>query len=1225
MQTIETGSIELLNGSITVVGGTISGTFVGDGGSIIGTVLSSSYATTSSFVSGAYTSQWSLTGSYATTASYALNSAGSVTSAQTASVAVLVSGSGTGSFTGSFTGSATTASFVSGAYTSQWALTSSFATTASFALNSAGSVTSAQTASVAFTLSGSATGTLTGSITGTLLGTGSWASSASVAISASFVSASYVADWAQTAQTSSFVSGAYTAQWALSSSWAPGAFDATVVRGYSGSFTGSVTGALKGSSSFAQTASYGVTTKDIGGGDLSYQTNWMPTWGNINAKPYILNTAPMWWAPSPIRWDLSGTIYAHADISAAGDFYAPGRLTLNKESRYATTARVAEITGSMEVNGAITASSGFFGTASWASSASFVSGAYTARWALSAQTAVGNAGTATALATARLINGTSFDGTANIATTSSWTTMTSIPIGLVSQSAQINSGTFSGSVTGALQGTSSWAQSASFAISASFVSGAYTAQWAKTADSSSFVSGAYTAKWALSAQSAVGNAGTATALATARLINGVSFDGTANIATTASWTGMTNIPVGLVSGAAQINTGSFSGSFSASTPNNGITGSVTGALLGTSSWAQSSSFVSGAYTAQWAKVTDTASFVSGAYTAQWALSASWAPGAFDATVSRGYTGSFTGSVTGALQGSSSYALSSSYARVAQSVLDGAAFDATVVRGYSGTFSGSADNATSFFGTASYALASPGGGGDWSTLTNKPVGIISGGIQYGYDITGSTYISGVISSSEGFWLDNGDIKYEDNIERLTISGSIVTTGSFRIGKETAFDANNPAGLEISASSKISVNMVNMKGALNNYLQLNIQNTSASVSASSDIVATNDAGTEIGNYINMGINSTTFISNGNGLGGPNDAYLYTTSSTGDLYVGNVGGGANNNVKIFAGAGFDAGTNTHIFVSSSGKVGIGMAGSQTGSIINALQVDGNVSASSYTSSFNNAVGYFGTASWAATSSFVSGAYTAQWALSSSFVSRSYTADWALLGQSAISSTFATTASFANTFTVGKGAVSTDNLTVSGGFDNTGSMYVTGNIWVTGAGITGSYTGAASGVFYGTAGAGTSFVGTASMALTQSLIQSLTSASYASASSTASSLLSVGAPGVQVINKFAFANILLVASSASFLSTDAVGIAGIKKIATGALEVYWNPAFATSNSYAVQVQAYGYTGSTTLAVANMRRAFIPYQSQSATTISIQCVDETSTTHLTKDPWKYSIMAWGY
>jgi hypothetical protein len=68
----------------------------------------------------------------------------------------------------------------------------------------------------------------------------------------------------------------------------------------------------------------------------------------------------------------------------------------------------------------------------------------------------GNASTstvATTLQTARLINGTSFNGSSNIIITGSYTTLTNIPVGIVSSSVQINTGSFTGSLNGIATGS----------------------------------------------------------------------------------------------------------------------------------------------------------------------------------------------------------------------------------------------------------------------------------------------------------------------------------------------------------------------------------------------------------------------------------------------------------------------------------------------------------------------------------------------------------------------------------------------------------------------------------------------------------------------------------------------------------------------------------------------------------------------------------------------------
>lgn len=131
--------------------------------------------------------------------------------------------------------------------------------------------------------------------------------------------------------------------------------------------------------------------------------------------------------------------------------------------------------------------------------------------------------------------------------------------------------------------------------------------------------------------------------------------------------------------------------------------------------------------------------------------------------------------------------------------------------------------------------------------------------------------------------------------LTTSSLYQSSSNIGIGV-TAFNSTNPEKLLVSGST---INTIVGKANLNNYTQLNIVNTNAGTAASADVVATNDTGTENGNYVNMGINSSTFAATATSVGGPNDAYLYNTGSAGaNLWVGNTTPGANSSIKFFAG---------------------------------------------------------------------------------------------------------------------------------------------------------------------------------------------------------------------------------------------------------------------------------------------------------------------------------------
>jgi hypothetical protein len=159
------------------------------------------------------------------------------------------------------------------------------------------------------------------------------------------------------------------------------------------------------------------------------------------------------------------------------------------------------------------------------------------------------------------------------------------------------------------------------------------------------------------------------------------------------------------------------------------------------------------------------------------------------------------------------------------------------------------------------------------------------------------------------LNQGLILSTNSDEKVYIS----TGGTFGLGTNL-IDSIAPETLHISAHTNSSYNLISAHGNVNNYLQLNLRNESSGTSASSDIVATNNTGTETSNYIDMGINSSTFTTGI--VGTANDAYLYSTGR--ELWIGNATTGSTGNVRIFAG---DAATSTDIFISgSSGFVGIG-----------------------------------------------------------------------------------------------------------------------------------------------------------------------------------------------------------------------------------------------------------------------------------------------------------------
>lgn len=117
---------------------------------------------------------------------------------------------------------------------------------------------------------------------------------------------------------------------------------------------------------------------------------------------------------------------------------------------------------------------------------------------------------------------------------------------------------------------------------------------------------------------------------------------------------------------------------------------------------------------------------------------------------------------------------------------------------------------------------------------------------------------------------------------------------RVGIGTAtFNSSNPEKLLVDAGYTNSYNLISAKGIINNSLQLNVQNSSPSASASTNIIAKADNGTPIANFVNMGINSSSYTGNSL-LGGANNAYLYSTGN--DFIIGNAS--QNKQLIFFAG---------------------------------------------------------------------------------------------------------------------------------------------------------------------------------------------------------------------------------------------------------------------------------------------------------------------------------------
>lgn len=143
---------------------------------------------------------------------------------------------------------------------------------------------------------------------------------------------------------------------------------------------------------------------------------------------------------------------------------------------------------------------------------------------------------------------------------------------------------------------------------------------------------------------------------------------------------------------------------------------------------------------------------------------------------------------------------------------------------------------------------------------------------------------------GFYFDGAD-KILVSTGGTAFGGWNTARAEFEIGPQIGFVPTNQALISSTAN-------------YNSYAQAILQNFSAGADASTDLVISNDAGTDSTNYLDLGLNSTGYTAGF--FGGARDGYLYVTGSDageGNLVLGtlqsttkvriNVGGGASTNM--------------------------------------------------------------------------------------------------------------------------------------------------------------------------------------------------------------------------------------------------------------------------------------------------------------------------------------------
>lgn len=573
-----------------------------------------------------------------------------------------------------------------------------------------------------------------------------------------------------------------------------------------------------------------------------------------------------------------------------------------------------------------------------------------------------------------------------------------LPSGIVSSSVQINTGSFTGSFTGSLLGSSSYALSSSWAarsVSASYAGTDWNVVNNKPAGivsgSAQYNTGSYTGSFT---GSLLGSSSYALSSSWAARSVSASYAGT-------DWNAINNKPT-VVSASAQINTGSFTGSFTGSLLGsasyaltssyamNGGSGGVSSSYAITSSYASLAQNVLGSITsASWAAYAVTASYFSasadfpnglvvtgsvtasaytgsgagiiGVISSSYSLTASYAMNGGSGGVSSSYATTSSFASKAALATTATTATTASYVTGTISFPNGLVVTGSVTASaYTGSFTGSLLGSSSYALSASWAPTSAGG--DFNTLINKPT-LVSSSVQVN---TGS-FTGSFIGSHTGSLLG---------------TASYATTASYAV----AFSGSMTNAISASYSS-YAVTASYFSGTMDFPNGLNV---TGSVTAS--IGYTGSFTGSLRGSASYALTSS-YAMNG-GSGGVSSSYAITSSyaTVAQNVLGSISSASYSTYAVTASyisGGLDL--SSGLIITGSVTASVGYTGSFTGSLRGSASYaltasyamnggSGGVSSSyattsSYASLAQNVLGSITSASYALTASFAATAITASY----------------------------------------------------------------------------------------------------------------------------------------------------------------------------------------------------------------------------------------------------------
>jgi len=211
------------------------------------------------------------------------------------------------------------------------------------------------------------------------------------------------------------------------------------------------------------------------------------------------------------------------------------------------------------------------------------------------------------------------------------------------------------------------------------------------------------------------------------------------------------------------------------------------------------------------------------------------------------------------------------------------------------------------GTANQVLLSNGTGTFWSSDLNLATANVGAGAFYsntsGIYVTNASATNIVVSASAnigGYFTVNSssasktvNSSFSGANLNIATTNTYITSNTTITGTTTTVTSNASfTGANVFLQNKIQIGsaagydhgslaVIEIDASQNTYVQSVIQNANSQLNASSDLVLTNDQGNDTVNYVDLGINSSTYSNTTYAITGAGDAYLY--ASNGQLVVG------------------------------------------------------------------------------------------------------------------------------------------------------------------------------------------------------------------------------------------------------------------------------------------------------------------------------------------------------